>query len=215
MTDTIKGRNVRIEVALTFASAAAISSLTAANPGVATKNAHGIADGTVGYFSITEGMIELHQQAVMTDNAATNTFELAGLDTTDYTAFTSGDFIAGDTWGLIEESKSFASGGGTRDQLQDNRLHLGRNVNLPGLAAAEDLTISVAPPEVESAALQFVMRNARRGLPCLFRIKTTSGRVLRVAYGTPSLYNESLDVGGLATGGFQVTLANYFLKPNV
>lgn len=213
---TIVGRNCKVEVALTLAAAAAITTLTKANPGVATKNAHGIADGTVGFFNVAAGMVELHEQAVMTTSSTANTFNLAGLDTTDYSTWSAGDFIAAATWGLIEEARGYGVGGGASDQLDDSRLHLAKRANIAGLNAPEDLRISLRAPEVEGTALAFVMRNARRGLPLLFKItKVSTGRVLRVAYGVPSVYDENLDVGALGDGGFSVTVPNYVLKPNV
>lgn len=211
---TIKGRNVRVEVALTYASAVAVASLTKAFPGVATSVAHGLLDGAVGYFSVPAGMVELDEQAAMVDNKADDTFELAGLDTTDYSIFTGGGFIAGATWGLIDESRNYAVGGGAAEELDDSRLHLSKLKNVAGRNAAENLSISVQAPEIESAPLALCMRNARRGISMLFKISTTQGQVLRVAYGVPSVYDESLDVGGLATGGFSVTVPAFVLKPN-
>lgn len=211
---TIKGRNVRVEVALTLDPAVAFTAVTKAFPGVGTSTAHGLTDGEVGYWSVAAGMVELHEQATMVDNQAANTIELAGLDTTDYTTYTAGNFFAAATWGLIEESRNYAVGGGAADDLDDSRLHLSKRRSVAGLNAAENLTISVQAPEVESASLSFCMRQARRGLPVLFKISTTVGQVLRVAYGIPSVYDETLDVGGLATGGFSVTVPNYVLKPN-
>ena len=216
MTTTLNGRNVKVEVALTFATAATFTAITKAFPGVATKTGHGITNGTVGYWSAPSGMVQLDLQATAIANVAANTVELAGLDTTDYdTAAAGTDFIAGATWGLIEEAKGFAVGGGASDQLDDSRLHLNKRSNVAGLNAAEDLRISVAPPEVETAALQFCMRNARRGINTLFKITSLkTGKILRVAYGVPSVYDENLDVGALGTGGFSVTVPNYVLKPN-
>lgn len=211
---TIVGRNCKIEVALTFAAAAAITAMTKANPGVATKTSHGIVDGTVGYFSVAAGMVELHEQAVMTAAAATNTFNLAGLDTTQYSTWTAGDFIAGATWGLLDESAGYSMGGGAADQLDDSRIHLGKRINVAGLNPAEDITVNLRPPEVEGAALAFLTRAARNGTKVLIKI-TKDSRILRVAYGTPSTYGEQVDVGGLGSGSFNIVCPAWVLKPNV
>lgn len=216
MTNTVNGRNVKVEIALTYSPAAAFTSVSKAFPGVATKTAHGIAAGTVGYWSVLAGMTQLDQQATALYNPTANTLDIAGLDTTDYDTFTAGDFIAGATWGLIEEAKGYAMGGGAGDQLDDTRLHQNKRSNVAGLNAAEDLRVSVAPPEVESAPMQFCMRNARRGINSLFKITSLkTGKILRVAYGVPSVYDENLDVGALGTGGFSITVPAYVLKPNV
>lgn len=211
---TIVGRNCKIEVALTFAAAAAITAMTKANPGVATKTSHGIADGTVGYFSVAAGMVELHEQAVMTAAAAANTFNLAGLDTTQYSTWTAGDFIAGATWGLLDESAGYTMGGGAADQLDDSRIHLGKRINVAGLNPAEDITVNLRTPEVEGAALAFLTRAARNGAKVLIKI-TKDSRILRVAYGTPSTYGEQVDVGGLGSGSFNIVCPAWVLKPNV
>ncbi len=211
---TIVGRNCKIEVALTFAAVAAFTAVTKANPGVATKSAHGIADGTVGYWSVAAGMVELDGQATMTGSAATNTLELEGLDTTQYSTFTAGDFYAAATWGLLDEAGGYSVGGGTSDQLDDSRLHLGKRRNVAGLNAAEDLNVNIKTPEVESAALSFLTAAARNGTNVLIKI-TKGTRIIRVAYGVPSTYGEQVDVGGLGTGSFSLTCPAYVLKPNV
>lgn len=219
MSKTINGRNVRIEVALTFGSTVAPSALTQANPGAVTANAHGQAANTVGFMTVTSGMVELDQQAVMVTGQTTNNFNLAGLDTTNYSAWAAAAgniFTPAATWALIEESKGYAVGGGASDQLDDTRVWQTKRSNIAGLNAAEDLRVSIAPGEVDSTAMAFINRYARNGASCLFKISSlTTGKVLRIAYGVPSVYDENLDVGALGTGGFSVTVPGFVTKPNV
>jgi hypothetical protein len=84
MADKILGINTRVEIATAFAVAVSITGITKANPGVVTANAHGYANGDVIVLSADSGMVELDGQAVRVANVTTNTFELEGLDTTDY-----------------------------------------------------------------------------------------------------------------------------------
>ena len=213
---TIVGRNLRIEVALTLDTPIPVSAVTKADPGVATSTAHGLTDGEVGFFlADSAGMIELNEQAVMVDNSTTNDFELAGLETTGYTTFTTGTFTAAATWGLMAEADGYDVGGGAADQLSDNRIHLNRNVNIAGLNPAETFLTNIKAPELYGAALAFVVKAARAGRPCLFRVQKTGGTMLRVLYGVPSVPGEAVQVGGLGTGNFSVTCTGYVLKPNV
>jgi len=88
--DAIIGTNVRVEVQQTLGSDLAVTAITKANPGVATLTAHGLANGDVIVWDIDGGMVELDGQACRVANVAANTFELEGIDTTDYSTYTSG-----------------------------------------------------------------------------------------------------------------------------
>lgn len=211
---TITGRNVKVEVALTFAAGVSPTAVTKAYPPVATLNAHGIADGTVGYWTITAGMVELNDQAVVTDNAATNTFELPGLDSTNYSTYTAGTFTAAATWGTISEAASYNVGGGAAEQLDDTRLMDVKTRNVAGNLGAQDVSISVKAQDISGAAMKFIERQAMNGSPCLFKI-TKAGQVLRAFWGTPSLPGESVSAGAIATGEFNVVVPAFTLKPNV
>lgn len=86
----IIGSNVKVEVQQTLGTDLAVTAVTKANPGVATLTSHGLANGDVIKWTVTEGMVELDQQAVRVANVTSNTFELEGLDTTEYSTYTSG-----------------------------------------------------------------------------------------------------------------------------
>jgi hypothetical protein len=211
---TIVGRNCKIEVALTFDSPISPTAVSKATAAVATLTGHTVDTGDVGYWTSVDGMVELEGQAVFCTDTDTNTFTMNGLDSTNYSTYTDGDLVLGATWGLLDEAGGYAVGGGAAEQLADNRLHLGKAVNVAGLNAAEDLTITIQTPEVEGAALAFLMRAARNGTACLFKI-TRGTKVIRVAYGVPSVYGEDVAAGGLGSGTFSITCPAYVLKPNV
>lgn len=102
----IVGSNVKVEVqSATVADSPPISvtAITLANPGVVTANGHGLANGDVVKFAVSGGMVQLDGQAARVANVTTNTFELEGLDTTDYDAWTTG------TIDTIESFATFAS----------------------------------------------------------------------------------------------------------
>lgn len=212
---TITGRNVKIEVALTFAASIAPTAVTKASPPVVTLTSHGLANGAVGYFSsVTAGMVELHEQAFMVNNQATNTWEMPGLDSTDYTTYTAGTAIMAATWGTLTEAFSYAIGGGAVDQLPDERLNENKHRNIAGLLPAQDVTIDIRNQEIDGTVLAFVEQKAKRGLPILMKI-TKASQVLRVLWGTPSVPGESLQSGAAATGQISIIVPQWVVKPNV
>ncbi len=72
---------------------AAITGATQANPVVITSAAHGLANGEEVYLAGVGGMTELNLLTYTVANVTANTFELAGIDGTAFTAYT-----AGGTW---------------------------------------------------------------------------------------------------------------------
>lgn len=214
MTDTIKGLNCKVEVALTFDSPASPSAVTKAYPAVATLTSHGKTAGSVGYWLATSGMIQLHKQAFVVDNPLTNTWDMSGLDSTDFDTFAAGPtatFAA--TWGTIAEAAAYAVGGGASPELDDTRLTDTKVRAEAGLLQGQTLTIDVRNARIGSAAMLYVQRMAQRGLEVLVKI-TQSGQIVRVAYGTPSLPGESVQSGQLATGQFSITVPAFCLKPD-
>lgn len=210
---TIVGRNVKVQVALTFAAALNPTAVTKANPAQATLAAHGKAVGDVGYWSITAGMTELDGQAVALTVAPSGTFDMGGLDTTGYSTYTAGSIIFGATWGTVAEAAGYNVGGGAAAQLDDTRLTDLKTRNVAGLLPSQDLSIDIKQQEINGSAMAFIEAAARNGTPCLFKI-TRGSQILRVAYGVPSIPGESVSGGALATGQFNVICGAWVLKPN-
>jgi len=216
---TITGRNCKVEVALTFSAAvvAGATLITKANPPQVTDAAHGLSNGSVGFWLMPAGgMVELDEQGFMVNNVATDTFEMPGLDSTDYSTHVAAgnSYTIAATWGTVSEAASYEVGGGAAGQIEDNRLHETKDRNISGNLAAQTLNVGIKNQEVDGAAMQFVATKAMRGLPVLIKI-SKAGRVLRVAYGVPSLPGESVSAGGGATGTFAVNVPGFCVKPNV
>lgn len=88
------GTNMNVQVQNTVDTAITdASAITQASPGeVTTASPHGLSNGDIVVFNTVVGMVELEGQAVRVASVASTTFELEGLDTTDYSAFTSASF---------------------------------------------------------------------------------------------------------------------------
>lgn len=118
----IKGQNLILSVATAAGSAKTITGLTAASPGVVTSTSHGLANGTVGVITSVAGMIEVNDRAFVTASAATNTFELKGVDTSTYTAYTSGGSFTPQTMTAIGAVRSFGGFNGQANEIDTTHL---------------------------------------------------------------------------------------------
>lgn len=86
-TDTVTVENLLLD---NYESVqATISGATQANPCVVTATAHGFTDGTRVDIAGVVGMTELNGNTYTVANKTANTFELSGVDSTGYTAYTS------------------------------------------------------------------------------------------------------------------------------
>lgn len=67
-----------------------ITGITQANPAVVTSSSHGFTNGKAVYIQDVVGMTEVNGTWFTVANATANTFELQGVDSTGYTAYSSG-----------------------------------------------------------------------------------------------------------------------------
>lgn len=71
-------------------SAKTITGVTEANPAVVTSAGHGYSNGDKIKINSVSGMVELNNREFTVANVTTNTFELSGIDSSSFAAYTSG-----------------------------------------------------------------------------------------------------------------------------
>lgn len=211
MSTNVKGRGIRVEVATAFAAAIAVDSVSKATTGVATETAHGLSNNTVGYWSGLDGMVQLEDQATRVKNVAANTFELQGLDTTNYSTYVSGNFTPATTFATLGEATSYSIPDANTEDLDATTLLDVIDVTDAGNMAAQPLTINVLAKETLSTAMAFIEAAARTGTKILVRITLQQGAV-RLYYGVPSAPGEDVQAKQLGKGSLSVKGRGFLLK---
>ena len=199
------GRNVRVEVSKTETTAKTVTAVTQANPGVATSTAHTLTDGSVGYFNAVTGMAQLEGQAVRLNAPDANTFQLEGINTTNYPAYTAGTLIPITVWSTLSRAASYQIGGGEADKIDLTVLLDVIKQEANGLLAAQSVSFELKLETLDDEALGLVRAAALSQAYLVFRITLSDG-AQRIFRGQPSLPGENVGQGALGTGSFDVTV---------
>ena len=207
----VRGRNVRVEIAATYASDVTVTAVTLASPGVATATSHGLANDTVGYFYDVVGMAQLEKQACRVKNQATNTFDLQGLNTTGYSAYTSGKFKPVATWATLSEATSYSIGGGASDKLDVTTLLDIVRKEEQGLLPTQNVSMNVIAQDTPSAAMLLLESAVQTQGLVVVRITLGNGAV-RIFTGEPSTPGEDVNVGAVGTGAIDFAAKGFVLK---
>lgn len=207
----VKGRGVRVEIAATYGSPKTVTVLTLANPGVATSTAHGLANDTVGYWDITSGMVQLDEQATRVKNTTANTFELQGLNTTNYSAWGAGTFTAVATWQTLSEATSYSIGGGASEKLDVTTLLDTTRQEEIGLLPVQNVTMNVIAQDTPSAAMQLLESAVQTQSKVTVRITLQNGAV-RIFRAEPSVPGEDVQQGAVGTGSLEYAVKGFVLK---
>lgn len=171
------GKNIKLEVAKTYSAASsAPSGITLANPGVVTLASHGYANGDVLIPTITSGMPELDGYAVRVAGQTTNTFELSGLNTTAFTAYSAGTFKKITAWSTITQAYAFNAPQAAASKLDITTLLDTIVKEIFGLAPSQTGTIpAYADPFNEANGL---IKTASKGnTPICFRMTINATQV--------------------------------------
>ncbi len=212
MSEIIKGRNVRVELAATFGGPKTITGISKASPGVATCVGHAIPAGTVGYLRSLDGMVQLENQAVRVASVTADTFALQGINTTNFSDFSGTcEFVPAATWVTLAEATSYAIGGGAAEKLDTTTLIDVIKQEENGLLAAQTLALNVLAKTTPSAAMLQAEAAAQSGGKLLVRITLNDG-ALRIAYGEPDLPGEDVQKGAIGTGAMTISAKGFIPK---
>ena len=211
MSNVVKGRGVRVELGATYGTAIAVTAVTNANPAVATATAHGLLDGSAGYFDAVGGMVQLSGQAARIKGPTANTFNLQGLNTLSFPVFTAGNFFPVLTWVTLAEATSYSIGGGAPTKLDTTTLLDVIKQEENGLLAVQTLNMKLLAQTIPTTALALIESAAQSGTKVVVRITLADGSV-RVCYGEPSLPGEDVQQGAVGTGQVDFAVKGYILK---
>lgn len=140
MATVTKWTQVAVAMQSALAAADTITGITKANPGVVTSVGHGLNNGEYVFLSI-QGMHQLNDKVVRVANKTADTFELEGVNTTDFGTFSSGtaELI---TFGTsITTAATISAGGGGFDFIDTTTIHDSAKSQTPGLPAAMTYTM--------------------------------------------------------------------------
>lgn len=103
-------------------SAVTITGITKASPGVVTAAGHGFSNGDIVYLDVV-GMYQLNEKVVRVANVTTDTFELEGVDTTLFEAFTSGTAAEATLGTSITTATTISASGGNFSFIDSTTIH--------------------------------------------------------------------------------------------
>ena len=207
----VKGRGVKVEISNNLGTSQTITSITLASPAVATKTAHGYTNDQIGYFDAVVGMVQLEDQAVRVKNVTANTFELQGLNTTNYTAFVSGLFRSITSWNTLGEATSYSIGGGASEKLDVTTLADIVRKEEAGLLPVSNVSLNVIAQDSPSAAMQVLEAAVQSQSKVTVRITLGNGAV-RIFRAEPSIPGEDVQSGAVGTGSMDFAVYGFVLK---
>lgn len=133
--------SVKISTATTAAKT--ITGISKANPAVCTSSSHGLAVGTVVVISGVVGMTEINNLAAVITAQDTNTFTLGGLDSTNWTTYTSGGSATPQTMTQVENVLNFEVAGEQADKMDSTNLMSTKKEYIIGLSGEGSVTMPV------------------------------------------------------------------------
>jgi hypothetical protein len=183
----------------------AITAITNANPGEVTSASHGLVPGSVAKLAAIVGMVNLNDLLVVPDNIDANTFELSGIDTSDYPAYVSGGTIREVTFSEMCELTGANQQDGAADQTDVSTICSTAKEFEQGLADSGTLQLdfNYAPLETTQAALKAARSS---GDAVAFKVAFPKAGGIVIMFGTVQQTSFTGQNGGVWTGSATIKL---------
>jgi hypothetical protein len=135
MANAIVWKNVQVSMQSAISASKTISGITQANPAVVSATAHGFQNGDFVYLEV-QGMRQLNEKAVRVASVTTDSFQLEGVDSTNYDAFISGTVAEVTLGTTISTATNISASGGDFDFIDTTTIHDNQKSQVPGLPSA-------------------------------------------------------------------------------
>ena len=135
MATPIVWKNVAVSMQSAIAAGVSITTITKASPPVASSTAHGFVNGDILDFAVI-GMYQLNGKVARVANKTNDTFELEGLDATNFDTFVSGTASKVTLATTISSATTINASGGEFDFVDTTTIHQNTKSQIPGLPSA-------------------------------------------------------------------------------
>lgn len=202
------GRNTRLEVQKAVGSAVVVTGISQDDPAVISFVGTAPSNGDYIFLSDTlEGMEEITGQVGRVANvngSSPKTFELEDYDSSDFGDFDGpSSFFKVTDWSTLAQSTSLEAGSPGLNKLDSTTLLNRRKKNILGQPDVPELTVNVfSDPLLEASRIITVAANLGTILTFRCTLQNGSKRLFR---GQVTLPTESISVGQLITGSFQIS----------
>lgn len=132
-SSAIIAQGSKLEINTSTAGAKTLTAITQANPAVFTSTAHGLGKGDVVSLAAIVGMTQLNGFTGVVQYVTANTFVLQGVDSTGFSAYTSGGTATPVAWTQIANIKDFSGQDGSGAIIDVSNLQSTGKEKLIGL----------------------------------------------------------------------------------
>lgn len=198
------GREYRLEVQSTIDATKTVTAISKATTAVVSCAAHGYANGDVVILTNVQGMVEVNNLVCRVANQASGTFELEGVDSTNFGTFVSGSVAEVTAFTTVTQATGIDFGAGSAEGIDMTTLIDSTRRVEDGVLSLPQITVNMFadPPATAQAAIE---KAAYAKSVLAWRATTKGGRV-RLWAGTPSTIGESVSVNSPITGSFTINV---------
>lgn len=201
-----KFQGTTFQVGTGYGATDTITAISQANPAVVTATAHGNAEADVVKIAGVVGMTELNGNHYVVDDPAANTFELAGVDSTGYTAYTSGGTAAPVTFSNFCELTGVQQQDGQADEIEVTTICSTAKEFEIGLS--DSGTVQLDFNWAGNQAVQAAMRAAKVAgtvVPLRITFPGDGGKVVMLGYIQAMSFSGQVNGVWTATAQFKLT----------